>query len=267
MTRSTCKETGDLSEEDLRIDKIRSSFILRNKFRKIAGKRRLGILWIAFDPIITSIIYLFVLTVLRSKAEPESLFIGITLYRILSNSLKSGCVSVTDFSGGIMAERVRTRSLIPPIIQYRIIDTVVSTIGAALILSLFFHVPSEGIVGFLLISQLVGFLFEGLGHNLAPLVKRIPDVNNIIGHILKFMFFAGPVLYPMSFASGLHYQFNECNPFAYFAEYCRFLAGLDSAFEDLNKGIFLSFVLVLTLLTWRGYHRIDKFRWEMSSWS
>ncbi len=87
MTRSTCKETGDLSEEDLRIDKIRSSFILRNKFRKIAGKRRLGILWIAFDPIITSIIYLFVLTVLRSKAEPESRLVGRTRYKKNSQSM------------------------------------------------------------------------------------------------------------------------------------------------------------------------------------
>ena len=70
----------------------------------------------------------------------ESLFIGITLWAVLGKSFKSGCASVADYSGGIMAERIRTRALIPPIIKFRIIESFASTIGAALVLAVYFGV-------------------------------------------------------------------------------------------------------------------------------
>ena len=99
ITYENCTETLPLPEEELLMDKTRSSFILLNKFRKIAGRRRLGVLWIGFDPVIRSMIYLFVLTVLRSSIKGESLFIGITLYAVLGKSFTSGCASVADYSG------------------------------------------------------------------------------------------------------------------------------------------------------------------------
>lgn len=267
ITHQNCAEGRPLPDDELQMDKTRSSFILQNKFRRIAGRRRLGVLWIGLDPVIRSIIYLFVLTVLRSSIKGESLFIGITLWAVLGKSFKSGCASVADYSGGIMAERIRTRALIPPIIKFRIIESFASTIGAALVLAVYFGVDLLGVVGFLIIGQTIGILFEGLGQNVAMMAKRVPDINNIINHFLRFMFYASPVLYPMTLTSGVHYRLNEWNPFTYFVELSRKLAGLDSVYDDLNLAIFLVYLVVLIVMAFRGFGRIDRNRWELSSWS
>ncbi len=267
ITFERCSEMRPLPEEELMMDKTRSSFILQNKFRKIAGRRRLGVLWLGLDPVIRSMIYLFVLTVLRSSIKGESLFIGITLFAVLGKSFRSGCASVADYSGGIMAERIRTRALVPPIIKFRIIETFASTFGAALVLAFWFEVPIEGVIGLLVIGQIIGILFEGLGQNFAMAAKRVPDINNIIHHFLRFMFYASPVLYPMTLTSGIHYTLNEWNPFTYFVELSRHLAGLDSVYSDLNSGIFVAYLTILVIMTIRGFSRIDKNRWELSAWS
>ena len=267
ITYENCSEGRPLPEEELKMDRTRSSFILKNKFRKIAGRRRLGVLWIGLDPVIRSIIYLFVLTVLRSSIKGESLFIGITLWAVLSKSFKSGCASVADYSGGIMAERIRTRALIPPIIKFRIIESFAATLGAALVLAFYFGVGLQGVVGLLIIGQIIGILFEGLGQNVAMMAKRVPDINNIIHHFLRFMFYASPVLYPMTLTSGIHYTLNEWNPFTYFVELSRELAGLDSVYNDLDLGIFVGYLVILSMMTFRGFGRIDRNRWELSAWS
>ena len=72
--------------------------------------------------------------------------------------------------------------LIPPIIKFRIIETFASTFGAALVLAFWFGVPIEGVIGLLVIGQIIGILFEGLGQNFAMAAKRVPDINNIIHH-------------------------------------------------------------------------------------
>ena len=267
ITFERCSETQPLPEEEIMMDRTRSSFILMNKFRKIAGRRRLGVLWLGLDPVIRSMIYLFVLTVLRSSIKGESLFIGITLYAVMGKSFRSGCASVADYSGGIMAERIRTRALIPPIIKFRIIESFASTLGASLVLAFYFKVPIGGVIGLLLIGQIMGILFEGLGQNIAMMAKRVPDINNIVQHFLRFMFYASPVLYPMTLTSGIHYRLNEWNPFTYFVELSRHLAGLESVFPELNSGIFVCFLAILVIMTIRGFGRIDRNRWELSAWS
>ena len=106
-----CRELGSLSPKDLELDKNRTMFILKKKFRRISGRRRLGLIWMILDPIVTSLVYLFVFTVLRASTECTNIFIGITLFRLMQVSLKAGMNSIDDFSGGLKAERVRTRVL------------------------------------------------------------------------------------------------------------------------------------------------------------
>ncbi len=262
-----CKELGDLNTEDLNLDRNRSSFILKKKFRKISGRRRLGLLWMILDPIVTSFVYLFVFTVLRASTKVESIFIGITLFRLMQLSLKAGMNSIDDFSGGLKAERVRTRVLTSSMIKFRIIDNFLQSFGVALILLIGYKVPLLGIIVFLLISQIIGFLSEGLGMNLAPIAKNIPDLKNVVNYILMVLFFASPALYPMSFSSGLHYRLNEFHPFPYFVELSRYFAELDSVILDLDNRIFALFSLILVILTIRGYSIIDKLRWRMTTWS
>ncbi len=267
ITPESCSESGQFTETEKSLDKRRASFILKNKFRRMAGNRRLGVLWIALDPIIQSLIYLFVFIVIRGKLNPESLFIGITLWRLAAASVNSGMKAVQDYSGGLRSERIRTRALIIPILQYRVIDCFVSTVGVAAILYFYYNVPGTGVLAFLAIAQIMGVLFEGSSLNLYMITRSYPDLTNIISHFLRFMFFAGPVLYPMSLMSGWHYRFNEFNPFSYFAELSRHLCGIEGVYAELSQATFLFFVGSLVILTFRGYSKIDWYRWKVSTWS
>jgi ABC-type polysaccharide/polyol phosphate export permease len=268
-----CKEIGEYGSQDIKLDKNRSTFILRKKFRNLSGRKRLGLVWVILDPIVISLVYLFVFTVLRASTRVETVFIGITLFRLMQVSLKTGMNSIRDFTGGLKAERVRTRVLINSMIKYRIIDNFLQSSGVALILLIGYNVPVLGIILFLLTAQVIGFLSEGLGMNLAPIVKNIPDISNLINYILMVLFFASPALYPMSQTIGTdglrgwHYKLNELHPFTYFVEAARDFAGLDSAMHALDMRIFAIFLLALLFFTYRGYSIIDKLRWRMTTWS
>ena len=169
-----CKELGPLSDEDLNLDKNRATFIIKKKFRRISGRRRLGLLWMILDPIVTSFVYLFVFTVLRASAKVETIFIGITLFRLMQISLKTGMNSIDDFSGGLKAERVRTRVLKSSMIKYRIIDSFLQSFGVALILLIGYNIPLLGMIMFLLIAQIIGFLSENIGF------PQLLNINTII---------------------------------------------------------------------------------------
>ena len=112
ITPNNCRDLVSDDSRALRLDLLRAKFILNKKIRRIAGSRRLGNLWLVLDPIFTSIVYYFVFTVIRHKADPESVFIGLTYIRMLQMSLKHGYINNIDYSGGINIERVRTRALV-----------------------------------------------------------------------------------------------------------------------------------------------------------
>ena len=124
----------------------------------------------------------------------------------------------------------------------------------------------DGII-FVLLAQLMGFMFFGFGVIISPLVNQIPDLQNVISYMLRLGFYVSPAMYPMERMEGLHYQLNELNPFAYFAEFARYLTGVDSAFTSLNIGVFLGILSFLSLFTYIGLRRIDKLRWRMTTWS
>jgi len=262
-----CKEVGEISSKDLSLDKNRTTFILKKKFRKLSGRKKLGLVWMILDPIMISLVYLFVFTVLRASTKVESVFIGITLFRLMQLSLKTGMNSIQDFSGGLKAERVRTRVLTSAMIKYRLIDNLLQSSGVALILLLIYNVSIIGVLIFLLIAQIIGFLSEGVGMNLAPIVKNIPDISHLINYILMVLFFASPALYPMSQAQGWHYKLNELHPFTYFVETARNFADLDSSIHNLDMRIFAFFICSLLFLIYRGYSIIDRLRWRMTTWS
>ena len=60
ITPTGCYEEGAMSESERSLDKERSKFVLWKKIRHRAGRRKLGILWLLLDPIVTSLVYLFV---------------------------------------------------------------------------------------------------------------------------------------------------------------------------------------------------------------
>ena len=66
ITSKSCKEVGVLGPEEIKLDRNRMKFILKKRFRHLSGRKRLGLVWIVLDPIVISLVYLFVFTVLRA---------------------------------------------------------------------------------------------------------------------------------------------------------------------------------------------------------
>lgn len=262
-----CYETQKLSEDELDLDKLRVRFITLRKLRLMAGRRRLGVAWLILDPVVISLVYLFVFTVIRSNPNPTVLFIGISMFNIFSKSVKSGVSSISDFSGGLRVERVRTRVLTSSMLQYRIIDSLLQSIGVSVILYFGIGVSLAGILSFIILSTLLGIVAEGFGLNIAIHAKRTPDLSNIVNYILLLMFFGSPALYSMTITEGWHYRINEFNPFTYFVEFARKNAGAESAIDDLMGPEMYCITIILSILAIRGYKTLDKQRWEVSSWS
>ena len=136
----------------------------------MAGRKRLGAAWLIIDPIATSMVYLFVFTVIRSNPDIESILMGIGMFRIFQSSFNSGISSVQDFTGGIKGERVRTRVLRKSMLAYRVVDNSLQSSGIGAIL-LFVGTPVVGVFSFLVLSQILGLISEGVALNLALLAK------------------------------------------------------------------------------------------------
>ena len=219
------------------------------------------------DPVAMSLVYLFVLSVVRSYPNFESLFIGVSMYRMFQGSFMSGVGSIANFSGGIICERVRSRVLVSATIKYRALEIIIQSSGISVVLFFFLDVNILSVISFISISLLMGIMAEGVALNMSKIVRRIPDIGNLVRYFMLLMFFGSPVLYPMALTSGLHYRINEFNPFSYFVETVRYVADLESSLTNFSNGIIISISIILIFLSLRGYLQIDRLRWEVSSWS
>ena len=267
ISESTCLLTGKPDSSNKEIDKARISFIVRSKFRKATRRRFLGYLWMVLDPFIISMIYLFVFSVVKSNPNAASILLGVTMYRVFQSSLLKGMGCIKELNGGFKAERISTRVVMTAEVYHRMIDVFLQTILIAVILVLAFGTePFDGIV-FVLLAQVMGFLFFGLGVVISPIVNQIPDLQNVVSYMLRLGFYVSPAMYPMARMEGIHYQINQYNPFAYFAELARYLAGVDTTFPDLCMLLFAALICILGLSTYIGLVRIDKLRWRMTTWS
>jgi len=262
-----CEYIGSISNSEKNLDNERTKYLIRKQFRTLSGRKKLGLLWLIFDPIATTLVYFLVLQVFRTNANAESMIIGITMFRIFTASIKSGINALSDFSGGIKAERIRTSVLLNAKFGYRIIDTSMQCLGVMIILILGFGTNFTGLLALFFFSQLLGIVSEGFGLSFSIIVKRIPDLGNLINYFLLLMFFGSPVLYPLNMTTGLHYEVNKFNPFSYFVEIVREYAGVGSAINDLDNITIFIISTIVVLISYKGFSSLDKIRWEVSTWS
>ena len=268
ISPNSCIEDLPLSKESIDLDRQRVRYLVLNKLKGTNSRKWLGSIWLVLDPIANALVYLLVLSVVRSNPNPESLFMGISMFSNFRRGFTSGVASITDFSGGLAdVERVRTRVLVRSKLYYRVIDSSIGAFGVCLLLFFYLGMDLDVVLIFFILSQSVGILGEGVALNISMLTRRVSDVKNLVGYFITLMFFGSPVLYPMSKTSGVHYRVNEFNPFSYFIETARYAAEIDSVFLDFDFSILAPLLAIIIILHFRGYYRIDKNRWEASTWS
>mgnify|MGYP001262954255 CR=1 FL=1 len=267
IDRASCRETGKLNSKEINLDKSRIWYVFKRKVRVAVGRRYLGLAWIPLNPIVRSLVYLFVFNVIRSNPDISVLLIGITMYTMFTDSFKSGMNSINDYTGGIKAERVRTRVLMFSMLYFRSFDAFLQASGVAIILFLVIGIKPLGVAIFIIISVTLSILSEGLALNISTATKSIPDLGNVINYVLLLGFFSSPALYSLNDTTGWHYRFNLYNPFTYFVEGARHASGVDSPFREIIGPKLLIILFMMVVLAWRGYNSLDEQRWRTSSWS
>ena len=152
-------------------------------------------------------------------------------------------------------------------IKSRVVNTLFQTVAISIVLVAGLGHDYFVGVAYLLSCQAVGILSQGTGMNLTMLTKRIPDLRKIISYGLRVFFYMSPCLYPMSKTTGLHYEILTYNPYSYFVEWVRLIAGLESAFSELDMRFFSIILILLAFFTIRGIYSVDTNRWETSTWT
>jgi len=264
ISQNECKET--MPEGASTRERALIKYQIWNNIRNQSRNYRLGLVWLVINPLITSLIYVFVFTIMRANLNAMNIIIGITIYRVFAQSIKSGIASIRDYRGGILAERISSQVLVRGMLGSRIINAQFQTIGASIVLTIMFKVDILTSFSLMIIATICGLLIEGCMLNFAKLIRNLPDLNNIIQHIIQLLFYASPVLYSFDRTVGIHRLFNTYNPIMYFIEFHRGLISNEFAFENINQNIFLIIILFLTLMAIRGYRSIDRVRWELSTW-
>ena len=182
ITPSSCTEVPINAREALIIDLKRARFIVRKKFRVIAGSKRLGQLWLVIDPLIISLMYFLVFTVIRYNPDPRSLFLGITYIRILQLALKNGFNNSIDYTGGIKIERVSSRCLLLSEWYLIFLNTFLCALASHCCFCSFLTVIFWTSLSFAL-AIILYVMWYGLGSFFSPIGRHIPDTKSLVSYL------------------------------------------------------------------------------------
>ena len=260
-----CEDLAADDNEALRLDINRASFIVKKRNLAVAKSYKLGSLWLMLDPLLHSLVYLFVFTVIRYRTNPGSVMIGLALIRGLQQCLVYGATSNMDFTAGIKIERIRSRAIIFSEILH--IGNISFHLSIGTVLVVLFLDASYWIIPlFPIICVMNGLVWYSLGRVMSPLVKGIPDFKNVVSYIAMLMFFVSPALYPLDQTEGFHRTFCLYNPFTFFSEPARAIAFGEEGFGLLDMQITAMVSLLLIVSFFYGLALIDKQRWRYSTW-
>ena len=248
------------------LDWARAKFISKRRLFLETGSTYLGFGWIILDPLILSVVYLFVFTVIRHDEDPTALFIGLGMIRGMQRSLSSMSNPQMDLKGGLNIDRVSTRAVGLSLVLYLVITTLLSGLGVAAVL-LFLGAPILGALVFIAALLANNLFWYGVGLNALSLTTKMPDLHKVTSYFGTGMFFFSPVLFTIEATSGWHRTASIYNPLSYFLEVSRKVAiGEDYRGLDILPEIgFLALLSVMAVMIWRGNKRLDGIRWRMSN--
>ena len=196
ISRDGCIEYPTDEKEARRLDFKRARFIVKKKDLALAKSYRLGAIWNMLDPLILSLVYLFVFSVIRYRPEPGSLMIGLALIKGLQQNLVYGATSSLDYTAGIKIERVRTRAIIMAELMYVIQQSFyvsLGTLGVLFILNASWPIFPI----FPIICVLNGLTWYSIGKMLSAVVIRIPDFGKFVSYF--GMLISLSIYHPKSF--------------------------------------------------------------------
>ncbi|MBN9180353.1 ABC transporter permease [Microbacterium sp.] len=177
----------------------------------------LGYLWSVLDPLVMSLIYWFVFTVVfhrKAGEEPYIVFlISVLLAWVWFNS------SVNDFTRAFNkdARLVRSTAIPRTIWVYRVVLSKGLEFVFSIPVLIVFAVFAGAHVGWGILWFPVGILLQvvllvGIGLIIAPLCVLYTDLERTTGLVLRAMFYVSPIIYGVSDLPSLFRHIADLNP-------------------------------------------------------
>lgn len=229
---------------------------VRRDFISVYKQTILGPLWLIFQPIFTTIIFILIfnkLAALSTDGIPPVLFYlsGITIWNYFSDCFtKTSSVFVSNASifGKVYFPRLVTpisiviSNLIKLFIQFfiLIITMIYYQLSGKFQITIDFH---------LLLLPLLIFIIAifglGLGIIFSSLTTKYRDLLFLLGFGVQLLMYASPVIYPVSSAKGIVKDIITINPLSPIIE--NFRAVLYNQYIDYNGLIYSSVFAVIVL--------------------
>jgi len=219
----------------------------------------IGYLWWILEPLFFMLIYVVVVTVIFTRSYPHpDVFIlsGLMPWRWYSNSLNASTRSIINRIN--LIEQVYVPKYLLPQI-----DLLISGFEFVVSLPLLFIIMAiSGIPvtwhGFEMLPVLIsmGVFMYGAMLVLAHVGVYFSDIKNIVGLVLRFMFYLSPIMYDVSTLPPEYQWIWWFNPMTAFSEGFRNIFYYGKSPDYL---ILLVWMVVGIILTIIGAHLLDKF--------
>ena len=258
------EEGGDFRKE-LRLDWNRAMVMVKKKNYNQTLGSYLGFIWLVLDPLIMTLVYLFVFTVIRYNESAGVIFIGLGMIRGMQRSLSdaSNPSSLRELNGPSSIFRPRTRVGIISGHAKLAIDSMCMASGISIVL-IWLGADVIGSTLFLFVMLLNSLVWYYIGICLLHITVRVPDVHKLVNYFGMGMFFASPVLYSFNRTTGLHREFSMYNPMTYTIELGRSIVGLENGIDSLPLIGFLAIILMVIVTAIIGMMKLDSLRWHTS---
>lgn len=200
----TTTATGrpDVSERLRRVYDYRRilALLVRRDLKVRYAGSALGYLWSVLDPLLMSLVYWFVFTVIFARAVGFPPYILFLVLGQLIWAWFNGGVSGTVRALRAEAQMVRSSNVPRELWVLRVVvskgvEYLFSLPVIAIFAACYLKRPSVDLVFLPLAMVMCFFLVLGIGLILAPLTVLVRDVERIVPIFLRVMFYASPVLY------------------------------------------------------------------------
>lgn len=259
LTESS-RESGESLVSNSLLAGIRLGF--RN-FTKPHLGYRLGLLWVALDPLLRAVVFSFLMIVIRGNTSPESLVIGIFTITALNNPISSS-MNFRLKDEPFPLSHTPTFPVLISKITFDVLTAIFLGLSSASILVFFANIPLAIVVYLPLSCILLSVIGSGLGILLAPLVMIVRDLGKLVSYILLLGFFLQCVIFPYSMTSGMHQDVLYWLPHTMAVEWCRAVSsGSEMPFSMEHSAIVF---IVWSVPVMYGFLRFDQYRWRSTTW-
>jgi teichoic acid transport system permease protein len=205
--------------------------LARADLRQLRTSTALGNIWSVLDPLFQAGIYYFLFVVLRKGSSNQTQFLpvllgGFFLFGLSMSALGEGGASIKRARGLLLASTF-PRALLPMTAVYKSLRNFVPS--ACVFALLFPLVGGKFGTGIFLLPLLFVIQFVmniGIALLVSTFVTLVPDASNVMSYVTRVLFFATPVVYPVSLLPGSAKLFVAWQPlFPVFASYQAIFSG------------------------------------------